>query len=231
MTNALVLLSGGLDSVAAMHWSIGAYSVVRALSFDYGQANRDAELAAAQRISQRCCVQWDGLHLADAVRGFSSLKPAAPGLAAGISRANLPARNPLLLSVAAAHACRVWPGGAVDLVIGANLDDAAGFPDCRPAFISAASDALGLACVGVSAIRVVAPWVASMKSEILRWCLRTGGHVLVDACDSVSCYAGTRCGTCDPCTLRAAAFSACELEDNPSGVLSMHGGDPARETR
>src|SRR4029077_2761109 len=48
---AMVILSGGFDSVALLHWALREYSEVRAVSFDYGQPHRDAELFAAQAIA------------------------------------------------------------------------------------------------------------------------------------------------------------------------------------
>jgi 7-cyano-7-deazaguanine synthase len=227
---AMVLLSGGLDSVAALHWASEVYDEVRAISFEYGQANRDAEYSAAQRVAGRRGVPWYGCHLGHAVRGDVSLKPATPGLVEpGISRANLPFRNAILLATAAAHADRTWPGQRVHLVIGATLDDARGFPDCRQDF----TDPMGLALANAMPamqMRVIAPWQHFAKGCVLWWCTARP-DALADVRDSVSCYAGTRCGTCDPCTLRAAAFAACGIADSDPAPLRMTGGDPSREVR
>ncbi len=141
--HALVLLSG-LDSAAALHWAREKFQAVAAISFWYGQPHGSAEVAASQAIAARRAVPWEGLHIAEAVRGLMAIGPPIPGLEGGISRANLPARNSILLSVAAAHAARLWPGASAALVIGANTDDACGFPDCRPIFLEAASTALRL---------------------------------------------------------------------------------------
>lgn len=234
-THALVLLSGGFDSVAALHWAMENYDEMQAVSFDYGQANRDAELYAAQWVAERRHIPWTRLVLADAVKGLGSLRPPQPGLVApGVSRANLAARNPLLLSVAAGHACRVFhPDYAgrlarIDLVIGATLDDAAGFPDCRAEFMDAFTMVLATGCAGVADLQVRAPWVQKLKKEVLLWCQVRPPAFEDVRLFSVSCYSGTRCGSCDPCTLRARAFEECGIEDGKAGQPVMIGGDPAR---
>lgn len=228
---ALVLLSG-LDSAVAMHWAMGVMDEVEALSIWYGQPHADAEIAASQEIAQRRGVRWTSFNIAEAVRGLTAITVPKPGMmpsaetyegrrarAFAVSRANLPARNMILLSIAAAHAARTWPGeDEVSVVIGANEDDANGFPDCRQHFLIAAGEALRLALagLGMSKLTVRAPWVEKRmdKAAIVRWAAEPGRKAaLDDARYSVSCYAGTMCGTCDACTLRARAFAAAGLQD------------------
>ena len=225
--NALVLLSGGLDSVAAMHWAI-EFAHVRALSFSYGQSNRDAELGAAQLIAQRRNVPHDILHLGHAVRCLDTLRTPPPGLdPSGLPRANIFGRNAILLSVAAAFAARLhWT--SFDLVLGATIDDRS-FPDCRSAFLSAQEVAMQAALAGVATPRIVAPWLEFTKSGVVQWC-QSRPAALADVRDSVSCYSGTRCTKCDPCRARALAFLWCELDDGDH-LTRSHGGDPARERR
>lgn len=227
---AMVLLSGGLDSVAALHWARERYEGVAALTVGYGQVNRDAELAAAQRIANRRGVPLQRFETADAVRGLGLLVAPPPGRDGCVSRANLACRNPILISVAAAEACRTWPGQRVSIVIGATVDDAAGFPDCRSEFVEAMSRAVSYGAVGVADLGVVAPWSQATKAEVLKWCAERP-EALADVQDSVSCYRGTRCGECDACTLRARAFTWCGITDEGPGVVVMHGGDPSREAK
>lgn len=225
---ALVLLSG-LDSAAAMHWARTEFDSVEAISFWYGQPQGPAEMAASQTIASRRGVPWSGIHIGESVRGLQPIVPPEPGFAGGVSRANLPARNLILLTVAAAHAARRWPGARIAIVIGANINDARGFPDCRAVFLEAASTALSLALAGVADVAVRAPWVelGYRKADILAWAAKTP-DALEDVRLAVSCYRGTRCGTCDACTLRASAFAECGLSDGIDSIR-FTGGDPARE--
>jgi 7-cyano-7-deazaguanine synthase len=225
---AMVLLSGGLDSVAALHWALERYDGVGAISVGYGQVNRDAELAAAGRVADRRGIHLQRLETADAVRGLGLLVAPPPGRDGNVSRANLACRNPILISIAAAEACRVWLGQRVDIVIGATVDDAPGFPDCRSEFVDAMSRAVMFGSLGVADLQVRAPWAQLHKQNVLAWCTHRP-DALADVQDSVSCYRGTRCGECDACTLRAKAFALCGLTDQGPGAVVMHGGDPSRE--
>lgn len=240
---AMVLLSGGLDSVAALHWAMmrykreaGAGPPVEAVMFDYGQANRNAELAIGGMICERRGIPRTGLVLAESVRGLQALKAAESGLqktraapgdeaaAALVSKANLPARNLILLSVAAAHAARRWPGERIDLVIGACFDDQMGFPDCRPLFLEAVQPAIAASVHRiVEEIRVRAPWVRHPKFQILDWVKRRP-EALEDVLDSMSCYAGTRCARCDACQARRRAFVRVGIRDGDF-IPTLHGGE------
>lgn len=220
-----VLLSGGMDSAAALHFALeqtakGGGTVV-AVAFSYGQPHRDAELWAACTIANRRGVPMSVVLLPD----LPKLNPEAGHDDRGISKAFVPGRNMLFLCRAAAECAR--PGVPMTLVIGANSDDAAGFPDCRPEFFKGAQKALRAAFAGVCDIDIRTPWVGATKSGILRWA-QTRPAALEDIRDSVSCYRGTRCGQCDACTLRARAFAEVGLEDGTSRPVFC-GGDPHRE--
>lgn len=217
MNSTTVLLLSGLDSAAALHHT----RPDRAVGFSYGQPHRDAELTAAGLIAARRGVPFEVLLLPDLRR----LDPTAGRDAAGVSLAFVPGRNALFLARAAA--AYATPGTSLRLVMGANADDFAAFPDCRGSFFAAAQAMLRAALVGVCDVWISTPWLTSTKAEIVRWCAGRP-EALADIRDSVSCYRGTRCGTCDACTLRAAAFKACRLEDGTS-LQTMHGGDPGRD--
>ncbi len=218
-STTVLLLSGGLDSVAALHHT----RPDRAVGFSYGQPHRDAELTAAGIIAARRGVPFDVILLPDLRR----LDPTAGRDAAGVSLAFVPGRNALFLTRAAAAYAK--PGEQLHLVMGANADDYGAFPDCRGMFFAAAQAMLRAALVGVCDVWISTPWLASTKVEIVRWCA-SQPDALADVRDSVSCYRGSRCGACDACSLRAAAFKACGIEDGTS-VQTMHGGDPGRDAK
>jgi 7-cyano-7-deazaguanine synthase len=212
--NAMVLLSGGLDSVALLHYAREHYSAVEAIAFRYGQPH-GIEVTVAQTIANRRGVPFQQLMIGEAVRGLDTLIPAPAGMAAaGVSRAVLPARNLILISCATAHAARRWPGGRFDVLIGSNIDDTAGFADCRADFIRRMADAVTFSVAGSASASVRAPWVEMVytKADVVRWAA-SRSEALADIRHAMSCYRGTRCGSCDACALRARAFDACGISD------------------
>jgi 7-cyano-7-deazaguanine synthase len=217
MSKAVVLLSGGLDSVTTLALACEQGFDCYALSLDYGQRHR-AELAAARRLAAAANVQQHkvisiGL---DAVGGsaLTDASIAVPDLPTeGIPVTYVPARNTVFLALALGWAEVL---GAWDLFIGVNAVDYSGYPDCRPEFIAAFER---LACLATKGgveggeFHVHAPLINLGKAEIIREGLRLG----VDYSQTVSCYsaddAGRACGVCDACRLRAAGFTAAGVPD------------------
>ncbi len=214
---AVVLLSGGLDSATALAIARDQGYRCYALSVDYGQRHR-AELAAARRIAEAIgVVEHKIIPLDLSSIGGSALTdasievPVHPG--DGIPVTYVPARNTMFLSLALAWAevLGVW-----DLFIGVNAVDYSGYPDCRPAFIEAFERLCQLATrAGVEggSFRVHAPLIELSKADIIR----TGSRLGVDYGLTVSCYAadeaGRACGKCDACRLRARGFAEAGVED------------------
>jgi 7-cyano-7-deazaguanine synthase len=218
---AVVLLSGGLDSMVCAALAREAGFEVLALTIDYGQRHR-AELAAARAIAAGLADRHIVLPLDLTVFGGSALTSdlAVPkdGLGEGIPVTYVPARNTIFLSLALAWA---EAAGARDLFIGVNALDYSGYPDCRPEFV-AAFEALanratkaGVEGAGVEGegFSVHAPLLAMSKADIAREAQRLG----LDASLSHSCYDpapdGSHCGRCDACLLRAKGFTEAGIAD------------------
>jgi 7-cyano-7-deazaguanine synthase len=216
MTKAVVLLSGGLDSMvtAAIARERG-YSVL-ALTVDYGQRHR-VELEAAERIAAELAddhavvkmdlTRFGGSALTDDIEVPKS------GVGEGIPVTYVPARNTVMLSLSLAWA---EAAGARDLFIGVNELDYSGYPDCRPKFIATFEKLANLATkAGVEgeAFKVHAPLQHMTKADIAREAARLG----LDAGMSHSCYDptedGRACGLCDACRLRAKGFAEAGLPD------------------
>lgn len=230
---ACVLLSGGMDSVAALHWALAHHEHVRALLIDYGQPHRDRELPVAGEVCARRRVPQSLVVVADALRPLQPI-----GLLAGVEEhdpdnqgtnaAFLPGRNLAFLSIAAVHSCTWWPRAPrIDLVLGACREDAAGFPDCGEAFLQVADRALSIGCAKM--IHVAAPWVRMPKAMILD-SFRGNANALEDIACSWSCYRGERkpCGWCTACVMRAQAFAQTELVDQ-CRAPELTGGDVHRD--
>ena len=219
MKDAVVLLSGGLDSYTAAAIARAEGFRLFALTLRYGQRHAQ-ELEAARAVAAALGVERH-VELDVDLRTFggSSLTTDAPvpkdrPLDAGdIPSTYVPARNTVFLALALAWAEAL---GASDIVIGVNALDYSGYPDCRPEFIEAFERLASLATaqgVGGMRMRIHAPLQHLGKAEIIR----KGAALGLDYGLTHSCYdpgpAGRPCGRCDSCTLRAAGFAAAGIAD------------------
>jgi 7-cyano-7-deazaguanine synthase len=213
---AVVLLSGGLDSMVCAALAKEAGFHVIALTIDYGQRHR-VELEAARTIAAVLADRHVVLPLDLRAFGGSALTSdlAVPktGLAEGIPVTYVPARNTIFLSLALGLA---EASGARDLFVGVNALDYSGYPDCRPEFIAAFAALADLATkAGVEGqgFTIHAPLQDMTKADIAREAARLG----LDTGQSHSCYdpgaEGGACGTCDACRLRAKGFEEAGLPD------------------
>ena len=216
MKTAVVLLSGGLDSMvcAGLAREVG-YSVV-ALTIDYNQRHR-IEIEAARRIAAELADRHIVVPLDLRAFGGSALTGdiAVPkdGVGEGIPVTYVPARNTIFLSLALglAEASR-----ARDLFIGVNALDYSGYPDCRPEFVAEFEKLANLATkAGVEDDRftIHAPLQHMTKADIAQEARRLG----LDASLSHSCYDplpdGRHCGRCDACRLRSKGFAEAGIAD------------------
>jgi 7-cyano-7-deazaguanine synthase len=203
----LVLLSGGLDSVAALLWARRERPDVEAVYFHYGQPSGPRELRAAIDTTRALGVKFHRCDLQSAFYGGVSvglLQPTVSSVVDGRDTAFLPGRNAVMLSVAAARAGGAWPDQPVQLVVGYNAQDAAGFPDCRADFIDLLEVAINS---GGGDVSILAPWLAMSKAEIVKWVESNEPvhRVLLER--SWSCYRGDGpCGVCTACVVRSGAL-------------------------
>jgi 7-cyano-7-deazaguanine synthase len=214
--DAVVLLSGGLDSMVCAALAREAGFGVLALTIDYHQRHR-VELEAARAIASQLADRHIVLPLDLSAFGGSALTSdiAVPkgGLSEGIPVTYVPARNTVFLSLALAWA---EAAGARDLFVGVNALDYSGYPDCRPDFIAAFEELANKATkAGVEGqgFTIHAPLLHMSKADIAREADRLG----LDAGMSHSCYDptldGGACGLCDACRLRAKGFEEAGLAD------------------
>lgn len=217
MKNAVVLLSGGLDSATTLAVARRDGFACHALSFAYGQRHK-AELAASSRVARTLgAVEHKTVALDLSTIGGSALTdfsiPVPQEGGPGIPVTYVPARNTVFLAVATGWAEVL---GATDIFIGVNAVDYSGYPDCRPEFIAAFE---AVANLGTKAgaegarLRVQTPLIALSKGEIVR----LGTSLKVDYSLTVSCYtaddSGRACGHCDSCRLRRQGFADAGIPD------------------
>jgi 7-cyano-7-deazaguanine synthase len=221
-TLAVVLLSGGLDSMVCAGIARERGHRILALTIDYNQRHR-VEIDAAFRIAAAVGAERHIVLPLD-LSGFggSALTADIDVPKGGIAEEDgslivpityVPARNTIFLSVALGWA---EASGARDIFIGANALDYSGYPDCRPAFIQQFERLANVATkAGMEGdgFRVQAPLLEMSKADIAREAQRLG----LDAGLSWSCYDpqadGRPCGLCDSCRLRAKGFEEAGLAD------------------
>ncbi|HMI20027.1 MAG TPA: 7-cyano-7-deazaguanine synthase QueC [Sphingomonas sp.] len=215
---AVVLVSGGLDSMVVAALAVEAGRKLVALTIDYNQRHR-IELDAAARIARHLgAVRHIVLPLDLTKFGGSSLTDNTisipkEGVQPGIPSTYVPARNTIFLSLALGLAEAT---GAREIHIGVNALDYSGYPDCRPEFVAAFESLANLATkAGVEGDRfkVRTPLLHMTKADIAAEAARLG----IDAGMSWSCYdpqpGELHCGRCDSCRLRSKGFSEAGLPD------------------
>ena len=218
---AVVLLSGGLDSMVTAGLAREQGFALNALTIDYNQRHR-VEIEAAREIAGRLgAARHVVLPLDLRAFGGSALTDdiAVPkgGVKPGIPVTYVPARNLVFLSLTLAWAEAL---GARDIFIGVNALDYSGYPDCRPEFIAGFAALAELATKagsanvhGGQAFRIHAPLQHLRKAEIAREAARLG----LDPGWSWSCYDprddGRACGLCDSCRLRRAGMDEAGIAD------------------
>jgi 7-cyano-7-deazaguanine synthase len=215
---AVVLLSGGLDSMVTAALAQEQGFAVHALSVDYGQRHR-LELESARRIAARLGTARH-VEIALDLRAFGGsaltdmIDVPKGGVGDDIPVTYVPARNLVFLALTTAFA---EASGARDVFIGVNALDYSGYPDCRPEFIASFAETARLgtkAGVEGSPFTIRAPLQHLTKADIARECARLG----LDPAWSWSCYdptpEGLACGLCDSCRLRKKGFAEAGIADS-----------------
>jgi 7-cyano-7-deazaguanine synthase len=209
----VVLVSGGMDSVAALYHARVGHEVIGALSFDYGSKHNHREIPFAVHHCERLGVPHRTIKLAFINELFASdLLQSGGAIPDGhyeeltMKQTVVPFRNGIMLSVAGGYAESVEADG---LVIAAHAGDHAIYPDCREAFMQAMGDAIRLGTY--AEMQLLRPFISLTKAQIAE-----RGHELgVDFSQTWSCYKGQdiHCGTCGTCVERREAFEVAGIPD------------------
>jgi 7-cyano-7-deazaguanine synthase len=221
LNDAIVLLSGGIDSATAFAMTRAAGRRCHALSFRYGQRHA-IEIEAAARVAHALgAVRHDVLTLDLRAIGGSALTAdiAVPKgrddaeIGSGIPITYVPARNTIFMGYAIALA---EVRNASEIVVGVNVLDSSGYPDCRPEWLAAVQEVARLGTkTGVERrpVTIRAPLIKMSKAEIIRAGVKLG----IDYGLTHSCYdpapSGAACGACDSCQLRRRGFEAAGIDD------------------
>jgi 7-cyano-7-deazaguanine synthase len=214
---AVVLLSGGLDSMVTAAIARERGHAIHALTIDYGQRHV-RELQSARAIGEKLAVERH-VELPLDLRRFGGsaltddIDVPKGGVGDDIPVTYVPARNLVFLALTTAFAETT---GSRDIFIGVNALDYSGYPDCRPEFIASFAETARLGTkqgVEGAPFAIHAPLQHMSKADIARECDRLG----LDPAWSWSCYDptadGLACGTCDSCRLRRKGFAEAGLVD------------------
>jgi 7-cyano-7-deazaguanine synthase len=220
--DAVVLLSGGLDSATVVAMAKAAGYRVNALTIAYGQRHA-VEIESAKALANAMGVARHHVQTLD-LRGFGGSALTANidvpkgrdthAMAADIPVTYVPARNTIFLSLALAWAEVL---GASDIFLGVNALDYSGYPDCRPEFIRAFAEMARLATKQAvetgAGITIHTPLIAMTKAQIIQ----AGLALKVNYELTTSCYdpdpTGLACGACDSCLLRKRGFVEAGVPD------------------
>ena len=209
----VVLVSGGMDSVAALYQAHTEHTVVGAVSFDYGSKHNHKEIPFAAWHCRQLGIPHRAITLDFVGQLFKSdLLKSGGAIPDGhyeqqnMKQTVVPFRNGIMLAIAGGYAESIEASG---LVIAAHSGDHAIYPDCREDFMKAMGDAIRLGTY--AAVEILRPFIHNTKAEIAR-----RGHELgVDFAQTWSCYKGgdVHCGTCGTCVERREAFQLAGLSD------------------
>lgn len=215
MSNAIAIVSGGMDSVTLAYLLAGQGYSLHILSFDYGQLHRK-ELQYAGRCAQVLGARHDVIDLRVLQRllvGSALTDPAVVvpdgHYADETMRATVvPNRNAVMLSIAYAVATAE---GADAVATGVHAGDHPIYPDCRPEFVQSFAAMQRIATAGYGQAQLLAPFVHMGKHDIAR----LGADLGVPFADTWSCYKGQEihCGTCGTCVERKEAFTLAGVTD------------------
>lgn len=209
----VVLCSGGIDSVTALHWARWRHDVRSVLSFDYGAKHNHRELPCAAWQAKALGLPHEVVQLDFIAKRFVSdlLKtggdiPDGHYADSNMQRTVVPFRNGIMLAVATGFAESL---GAEALVIAAHGGDHAIYPDCRGDFLRAMDDAMRLGTY--SGVHLLRPFISLDKAGIVS----EGARLGVDFSRTWSCYKGgeIHCGTCGTCVERREAFLIAGVAD------------------
>jgi 7-cyano-7-deazaguanine synthase len=210
--SALVVCSGGVDSVTALYWAKRRYKRVEAITFNYGANHNKRERAGLRAVCAHSATPLTIVTLPLGRYFKSSLLSGANAIPEGhyaeenMKSTVVPFRNGIMLSFAAGFA---ESNGFDAIVLGNHGGDHAIYPDCRREFIDAIASAIKAGTW--AGVKVVSPFCDWTKADIVRLGARLG----VPYGLTYSCYKGGRkhCGKCGTCVERKEAFALAGVDD------------------
>lgn len=217
MGKAIVLLSGGMDSLVCLGEAVNQKHDISLLHMNYGQKTSIRERKSFDEIAEFYKIPEAKRKIIDMTFlkqiGGSSLTDESitvktyKGDSKEIPDSYVPFRNSIILSLAVSWA---EAQGATNLFMGANFEDSPGYPDCRPSYYEAFNRVIKEGTKEGN-IEIQTPVIMLKKKDIV---LR-GQELKVPFALSWSCYKSSdkACGVCDSCALRLRGFKEAGITD------------------
>lgn len=211
---SIVIYSGGLDSLTALHWAIRNSEEVKAISFDYGQKHKK-ELEYAKKVTKELGIEHKVIDVSFLKELLSNSAltsdidvPEGDYKDDNMKITVVPNRNAIFINIAIGWCSNL---GYDRVIVGVHSGDHFIYPDCRKEFISAIETCSILATKGMGEIRVEAPFIDYQKKDIVKY----GNEIGINYTDSWSCYKGglNHCGKCGTCRERIEAFELANVKD------------------
>lgn len=215
MSSAIVLISGGLDSLVTAAIAINENKVINFLHVNYGQRTEAKELSCFQNIcahyqpQQSLIIQMDWLgKIGGSALTDNSIEIIDHEQSQGIPQTYVPFRNANLIAAAVSWA---EVTDANRIYIGAVEEDSSGYPDCREVFFQNLQQTINTGIKREKPISIVTPIIHKLKSEIVKLGIELNAPFEL----SWSCYRDNdiACGKCDSCYLRLKAFKEAGIKD------------------
>lgn len=201
---AVLLLSGGVESVTLLHRLAGAGQPVQAVFIDYGQRAAKTERGAATEHCAQLGVELVALDLSGAGEQFRNVQSARPHVP-------IPHRNLVALSLGLSYATGL---GSTRLYLAANREDAAAYPASSHMFLTQFRVLAGI----LGAVTLMTPFIDLSKAQVIA----RGTALGIDYATTYSCMLGypAHCGRCTQCLARKAAFEAAQIPE-PNGFYRV----------
>ena len=211
MKDSVIILSGGMDSTTLLYDQ--QERIALAVTFDYGSKHNAREIPFAELHCQRLGIRHVVVKLDFMTKYFkSSLLQGGEDIPEGhyaeenMKSTVVPFRNGIMLSIAIGMA---ESAGLQHVMMANHSGDHTIYPDCRPEFVSAMSEA---GRVGTfPGITLLCPFTNMTKGDIAR----RGRELGIDYAETWSCYQGgeRHCGRCGTCVERREALQQAGITD------------------
>ena len=209
--DSVIVISGGMDSTTMLYEY--REQIALAITFDYGstQNAREREYAIlhCKRLGiKHLIIPLDFMHqyFKSALLGAPEDIPEGNYDDENMKSTVVPFRNGIMLAIACGMA---ESNGLKRVMIANHAGDHAIYPDCRPDFVKAMSEAMSAGTY--ENVTVFAPYTGLSKTEIAL----KGKQLGLDYSETYSCYKGgeKHCGKCGTCRERIEALRDAGIDD------------------